>query len=189
MSQTIKMRKSAGVIAASVALAVLAPFSAQSAFAQASSAEVGSPQLSPADQKFVEAATMSSSTEIDTGKLAQKASDDKDVRKFARHMIMDHTKLTLQLKMAAPKGVKVPKDNTDPAIMSALQNLKGKEFDQAYVKQVGVEAHQKTVEAFRDEIQNGQDAKLKAAAQKALPTIEEHLKMAQDLAKKKGYAQ
>nr|WP_091909242.1 DUF4142 domain-containing protein [Chitinasiproducens palmae] len=151
--------------------------------------QVGSPSLSAVDQKFVEVATQSSSTEIDTAKLALKQSSDKDVKSFARHMIVDHTKLTVQLKAAAPKGVKVPKDNTDPAVIQALQGLKGKAFDEAYIKQVGIEGHQKAVAAFREEANTGNNADLKKAAQKALPTIEGHLKMAQDLAAKKGVAQ
>ncbi|MDR5811791.1 DUF4142 domain-containing protein [Caballeronia sp. LZ019] len=143
--------------------------------------ELGSP-----DKEFVQAASMSSSTEIDASKLASKQSQDKDVKNFAHHMMVDHTKLTLQLKMAAPHGVTVPKDNSDTAVLDSLKGLKGKEFDTAYIKTVGVEGHQKAVEAFQKEAQEGQNADLKKAAQKALPTIQQHLKMAQDLAAKKG---
>jgi predicted outer membrane protein len=138
------------------------------------------------DKAFVQAATESGSTEIDTAKLATKQSQDKDVKSFAHHMIVDHTKLTMQLKMAAPHGVEVPKDNSDTSVIDALKSLKGKEFDKEYIQKVGVEGHQKAVAAFQKEAQEGQNADLKKAAQKALPTIQEHLKMAQDLAAKKG---
>lgn len=138
------------------------------------------------DKAFVQAASMSGSTEIDAAKLATKQSQDKDVKNFAHHMMLDHTKLTLQLKMAAPHGVTVPKDNSDTAVLDSLKGLKGKEFDTAYIQKVGLEGHQKAVEAFQKEAQDGQNADLKKAAQKALPTIQQHLKMAQDLAAKKG---
>lgn len=145
--------------------------------------------LPQADKDFVQAASMSSSTEIDAAKLATKNSSDKDVKSFAHHMMLDHTKLTMQLKMAAPHGVAVPKDNSDTATLDSLKNLHGKAFDQAYIQKVGLQGHQDALTAFRKEISDGQNADLKQAAQKALPTIDEHYKMAQDLAAKKGVPQ
>lgn len=142
--------------------------------------------LSDADQAFVQAASSGSSTEIDASKLALTHSSDKDVKSFARHMIMDHTKLTLQLKMGAPKGVTVPRDNSDTALLDLLKPLKGKAFDNAYIGKVGVEGHKQAMDAFQKEVSDGQNADLKKAAQKALPTIQEHAQMAQNLAKKKG---
>ncbi len=152
---------------------------------EAASTTMANP-LSDTDKAFVQAASMSSSTEIDASKLAMTHSSDKDVKSFARHMMMDHTKLTVQLKMAAPKGVTVPKDNSDTSILDSLKPLKGKDFDTAYITKVGVEGHKQAVDAFQKEISDGQNADLKAAAQKALPTIQDHYKMAQALATKKG---
>jgi predicted outer membrane protein len=82
--------------------------------------------------------------------------------------------------------VTVPKDNSDTSILDSLKPLKGKEFDTAYITKVGVEGHKQTVDAFQKEISDGQNADLKKAAQKALPTIQDHYKMAQALAAKKG---
>lgn len=161
---------------------VLTPVCAQT---QAASTTQGN-DLSPVDKAFVQAASESSSTEIDTAKLATKQSQDKDVKEFAHRMMVDHTKLTVQLKMAAPRGVAVPKDNSDPAVLDALKPLKGKAFDAAYIKTVGVDGHQKAVAAFQKEAQEGQNSELKKAATKALPTIQHHLEMARALAAKKG---
>jgi putative membrane protein len=141
------------------------------------------------DKAFVQAATMSSSTEIDASKMAAKQSSDKDVKSFAHHMMIDHTKLTAQLKMAAPHGVMVPKDNSDTAVLDSLKGLHGKAFDTAYIQKVGLEGHKSAVDAFQQEASSGSNADLKAAAQKALPTIQEHYSMAQALAKKKGVSE
>ncbi|MBB5448182.1 MULTISPECIES: DUF4142 domain-containing protein [unclassified Paraburkholderia] len=145
--------------------------------------------LPQADKDFVQAASQSSSTEIDAAKLATKNSSDKDVKSFAHHVMLDHTKLTLQLKMAAPHGVAVPKDNSDTTMLDSLKNLHGKAFDQAYIQKVGLQGHEQALSAFKKEISDGQNADLKKAVQNALPTIEEHYKMAQDLAAKKGMTQ
>jgi putative membrane protein len=140
------------------------------------------------DEEFVQAASMSSSTEIDASKLAAKQSQDADVKSFAHHMEVDHTKLTVSLKMAAPHGVAVPKDNSDMTVLNSLSGLHGKQFDSVYIQQVALAGHKKAVAAFQAEADGGQNAALKKAAQKALPTIKEHLAMAQQLADKKGIA-
>jgi predicted outer membrane protein len=180
------MKKLTAIAAISSCLYLL-PLAA-TAQTQAASTTAANP-LAQVDKDFVQAASMSSSTEIDAAKLATANSSDKDVKSFAHHMMLDHTKLTVQLKMAAPHGVEVPKDNSDTTILDALKPLKGKEFDQAYIQKVGLEGHKEAIAAFEKEAADGQNAKLKEAAQKALPTIKEHYQMARDLATKGVAAQ
>lgn len=167
------------------AVACSLPLAAWAQQTEAASTTAANP-LPPTDRDFVQAASMSSSTEIDAAKLAMQNTKNADVHTFARHMIVDHTKLTAQLKMAAPHGVTVPKDNSDTSILDSLRPLKDQEFDKAYAQKVGVEGHKEALAAFRKEISDGQNAKLKTAAQKALPTIEEHYRMSQTLAQKVG---
>jgi len=171
---------------APIAVALLALTTAGVTLAQTQAASTTAANDLPSpDKKFVQAASMSSSTEIDASKLAAKQSQDPDVKSFARRMEVDHTKLAISLKMAAPHGVVVPKDNSDMTVLNSLSGLHGKEFDTAYIKQVGLTGHEKALAAFQTEADGGQNADLKKAAQKALPTIKEHLKMAQQLAAKK----
>jgi putative membrane protein len=167
-------------------LTAIAPIA--SAQTQAASTTAANP-LSNTDEDFVQAASQSSSTEIEASKLATKNSSDKDVKSFAHHMIIDHTKLAMQLKMALPHGITVPQGNADTAMLDSLKNLKGKDFDTAYIQKVGLQGHREAIAAFKKEISDGQNSDLKKAAQKGLPTIEKHYKMAQELATKKGVAQ
>ncbi|KND58689.1 hypothetical protein BVER_03173c [Candidatus Burkholderia verschuerenii] len=179
------MKRSAIVVAALATTLFSAAPVAALAQTQAASQTLGN-DLPPTDKAFVQAASSAGSTEIDAAKLATKQSQDADVKSFAHHMMIDHTKLAIQLKMAAPSGVTVPKDNSDPSVLDSLKALHGKQFDEAYIQKLGVQGHQEAVQAFQKEAQEGQNAKLKEAAQKALPTIEKHLQMAQQLAAKKG---
>ena len=165
--------------------ALLLPVGVAEAQTQAASTTAANPLPEP-DRDFVQAASMSSSTEIDAGKLAQKNSSDKDVKSFAHHMMLDHTKLTVELNAKAPHGVEVPKDNSDTSVLDELKPLKGKEFDDAYIAKIGLKGHQDAVAAFKKEISDGQNADLKKLAQKGLPVIEHHYALAQQLAKKKG---
>ncbi len=69
---------------------------------------------------------------------------------------------------------------TDFRTANRLESLSGKEFDQAYIKQM-VEDHQKAISKFETAQQNVEDAELKQFASDTLPKLRDHLKMAQDI--------
>ena len=140
------------------------------------------------DQGFVMKAAQGGLAEVELGNLAkQKASSD-DVKQFGQRMADDHSKANDELKqVAASKGITLP---TDPgpkhkAEMDRLSQLSGAEFDRAYMRHM-VKDHKKDVSEFRKESEKGKDPDVKAFASKTLPTLEEHLKMAQDTASKVG---
>ena len=62
--------------------------------------------------------------------------------------------------------------------MEELSKLKGAAFDQAYTKDM-VAGHEAAIKQFEIEIKTGRDADVKAWAEKCLPTLREHLKLAQ----------
>ena len=66
--------------------------------------------------------------------------------------------------------------------MDELSKLKGAEFDQAYTKDM-VAGHESAIKQFEIEIKNGRDADVKAWAEKCLPTLREHLKLAREAVK------
>ncbi|KAE8755157.1 DUF4142 domain-containing protein [Paraburkholderia madseniana] len=155
---------------------------AQASDAPANDAPMSGTKLSPADQQFVQDASQSDATEIAASKIALRNSSDPHVKTFAQQMIVDHTKLSHGVAALATKKGLATAQSADSALVGKLQTLKGREFDQAYVEQIGVEAHQRAVDLFQQESQSGTDAQLKAAATHALPTIKHHLAMAQKLA-------
>ncbi|SFI63602.1 DUF4142 domain-containing protein [Amycolatopsis regifaucium] len=142
--------------------------------------------LAAVDRDFIQAATMQHSTQVDAGKMAHKNTSNADVRSFARHMIADHMRLTVQLKAVAPKGVVIPNDNSDMALLDSLRPLVGADFDRAYVRKVGLEGHRIAIAAFEKEAKDGENPSLKQAALDALPTLREHYLMSQKLAQKLG---
>ncbi|WP_233854368.1 DUF4142 domain-containing protein [Paraburkholderia sp. HD33-4] len=185
----MKFRYSVQVLISALALLGMSAASigtacAQASDAPASAAPAGGTTLSPADQQFVLDASKSDATEIAASKIALKNSSNPAVKKFAQQMITDHTKLSHAMAgLVAKKGFK-PTPSADSALVGKLQTLKGTEFDEAYVEQIGVEAHQRAVDLFQQQSGSGTDAQLKAAAAQALPTIKHHLEMAQQLAGK-----
>ncbi|HYS68488.1 MAG TPA: DUF4142 domain-containing protein [Paraburkholderia sp.] len=155
---------------------------AQASDAPASDAPAGGTMLSPADQQFMQNAGQADATEIAASKMALKNSSDPKVKQFAQQMIAEHTKLSRSMAALASKKRLAATSSADSALVGKLQTLKGKEFDQAYVEQIGLEAHQRAVDLFEQESRSGTDAQLKAAAAHALPIIKHHLAMAQQLA-------
>jgi putative membrane protein len=159
--------------------------SSQDSSKSASSAS-GSSQLSAADQTFVKKAAQGGMAEVELGKLATQKASSEDVKKFGQRMVDDHTKANDQLKqIAGNKGVTLPTDlnSKDQAMKERLSKLDGEKFDQAYMKNM-VRDHTKDVSEFRKESTSGKDSDLKNFASQTLPTLEDHLKEAKNIAPK-----
>ncbi|SAL43714.1 DUF4142 domain-containing protein [Caballeronia humi] len=154
---------------------------------KAASAMSATEKLSPGDQQFIQDAGQSGATEIAASKLALSKSSDAQVKRFAQRMIADHAKLARNLDILAKRHGITAAPSADSAVIGSLQNLQGAEFDKAYIEKV-VGGHQKAVELFKKESESGNDAQLKTAATRALPIIQHHFEMAQQLAKAKASA-
>jgi putative membrane protein len=69
-----------------------------------------------------------------------------------------------------------------------MAKLSGKEFDRTYAKMM-VDDHKKAVALFKEQAEKGEDAEVRQAAATTLPTLEEHLQMAEKLAGEVGASQ
>ncbi|HEX7908329.1 MAG TPA: DUF4142 domain-containing protein [Paraburkholderia sp.] len=164
-------------------LVVATAASAQTAPAAPAAAEAA--RLHAADQAFIADGTKAVATQRDAARIATSRSTDRDVKAFAERVSNDNAKITDALRAASPRGVDVPKNDPDAAVLASINNLRGADFDKAYIEQVALAGEQKALSAFQAEIASGRDEQLKDVAKKALPTIQEHYAMAQELAKRK----
>lgn len=145
-------------------------------------------RLHEADQSFVNDGTQGVATQRDAARIATSRSTDRDVKAFAEKAAADNLSIANALRAASPRGVDVPHNNPDTATLDSIKNLRGADFDKAYIEQVALSGQQKTLSAFQAEIASGRNAQLKDAAQKALPTIQAQYAAAQELAKRKHLA-
>ncbi|HEY4229003.1 MAG TPA: DUF4142 domain-containing protein, partial [Thermoanaerobaculia bacterium] len=102
------------------------------------------------------------------------------------HMIADHTKAGDALKTAAmQEGLSVPNalDTEHKQIVDKLSGLSGATFDQAYKTQMLTD-HKEAVALFTSESRNSAQTAVDKFAADTLPTLQSHLKMAQDLQSK-----
>lgn len=141
-------------------------------------------QLARQDKKFAMEAAKIGMAEVSAGKLAQQRGTD-PVKKFGEHMVQDHTQANDKLmQIAGQKGIQLPQqaDKNAQKKMDKLSDLSGAKFDKEYL-QAQVKDHKKAVDLFEKQAKNGKDAELKQFAAQTLPTLQEHLKMAQDMEK------
>jgi predicted outer membrane protein len=138
-----------------------------------------------ADNTFMTKAAEGGMAEVEFGKLAEQHAANNGVKQFGKRMVDDHTKLNDDLKtVATKKGVTLPTalNAKDQATMDRLSKLNGAEFDRAYMADM-VKDHRADITEFRREADHGSDPDVKNFASKGLPTIEGHLKMAEDTQK------
>lgn len=171
------------VIAVLAGAVGITPASAQDANSSKSAKTM---MVKGADQKFVMEASQGGMTEVKLGKLAQDKASSADVKQFGQRMVDDHTKAGDQLKsIASTKGITVPSDigAKNQSMYDQLSKLSGAQFDAAYMKHMTAD-HKKDVAEFQKEANSGKDADIKGFASQTLPTLQEHLKMAQDVSAK-----
>ena len=149
-----------------------------------SSAATKSAKLSASDHQFLDKAAQGGKAEVELGQLAQQKASSDEVKKFGERMVTDHSKANDQLQqLAGQKGVTLPdKLNTkDQATKSRLEKLSGKQFDRAYMRDM-VKDHTKDVNEFQREANSAKDPDVKSFAQATLPTLQDHLKEAKQIA-------
>ena len=140
-------------------------------------------QLSERDYRFVKEAARGGTSEVELGELAKQKGASEAVKNFGDRMVKDHKKVNDELKeIAAKKGATIPADltRTEKSHMEKLQKANGAEFDRDYAAHM-VKDHRKDVKEFKDAAEDVKDPDLKAFAQKTVPALEEHLRMAEDL--------
>ncbi len=141
--------------------------------------------MSESDMDFAKMAAMGGNAEVEWAKVAMQKSTNKMVQKYAKKMMKDHTKAGKNLmKVAMKNNMTLPTTMSEEQmqVLNQLQQAPAADFDKMYVEMSGVDAHQKMEALFQSEISGGSNADLKAFAAKTLPTVQMHLKMAQDMA-------
>ena len=136
-----------------------------------------------ADNEFVTKATLGGLHEVELGKIASANANNADVKKFGELMAADHGKANEELKTVAAKASILVPDKLSSDKMKELdrfRNLKGVEFDKAYMSHM-VKDHEEAVTLFSKATKDVKNPGLKDFADKTLPALQEHLKVAKKL--------
>jgi len=144
-------------------------------------------QLARGDRNFITKAAQGGLAEVELGRIAAQKASDPQVKQFAQRMVDDHGKANDKLKqVASARNVTLPTDPPADAKREAdkLNKLSGPQFDKEYMKNM-LSDHKKDVSLFRSTAKSAKDPNVKQFASETLPTLEEHLQMAQNVAKSK----
>lgn len=143
--------------------------------------------MSQTDRKFMATAAADNLLETEVGRLAAQNGMSDGVKQFGQRLVDDHSKANEELRqLAAMKGnftLPTQLDAKQTAAVNKLTKLSGAEFDREFVKMM-VKDHQKAVSLFQKQsMTNVGDPDVKAFASKTLPTLQEHLRMAQEMSR------
>lgn len=137
------------------------------------------------DSRFAMKAASGGMAEVKLGQLAAEKGSNPAVKQFGQRMATDHAKANEELESAASQSnVKLPnamgKEEADT--YARLSKLSGKEFDQAYAKEM-VKDHEQDIAEFQKESSSGKNEAIKNFAAKTLPTLQSHLQEAKEMEK------
>jgi len=145
--------------------------------------QTGMANMAAADHNFLMEAAMGGLMEVELGRVAAQQGTSEAVKTFGQRMVDDHSKANQELmNLAQGKGITLPTtlDEKHQKELTKMSALNGAEFDREYTKMM-VSDHRKDVSEFEKESSRGMDADLKEFATKTLPTLQEHLKLAEAL--------
>ena len=148
----------------------------------------GMGNMTSQDHDFIMDAAMGGMMEVELGRVAAEKGMSDAVKQFGQRMVDDHSKANSELmSLASSKGMTLPTelDAKHRDQVTKFSAMSGAELDREYTKMM-VSDHRKDVSEFEKESTRGTDADLKAFASKTLPTLQEHLRMAEALPGAKG---
>lgn len=135
------------------------------------------------DGAFVKEAANGGLMEVQLGKYAEQNAQNPRVKNFGAMMVRDHTKANEELKaIAASKNLSLENTMEESEIkkQSDLQNKTGADFDREYMKEM-VDDHDKDIEKFKKQAEEGRDPDLKTFAVETLPVLEAHADSAKSI--------
>ena len=143
--------------------------------------------LARSDRTFMTKGAQGGLAEVELGRIAVQKATDPQVMQFAQRMVDDHGKANDKLKqVASSKNVTLPTDPPSDAKREEdkLNTLSGEQFDKEYMKHM-LSDHKKDVSLFRSTANAAKNSDVKQFASETLPTLKQHLQMAQTIAKSK----
>src|ERR1044072_8358205 len=149
----------------------------------ASGEKAGMGNMTPQDHNFIMDAAMGGMMEVELGRVAAQQGMSAEVKQFGQRMVDDHSQANSELMtLASSKGITLPTelDAKHREHVTKMSGMTGADFDREYSKMM-LSDHRKDVSEFEKESTRGTDADLTAFATKTLPTLKEHLRMAEAL--------
>jgi len=138
------------------------------------------PSVSAQDQKFIDQAVSANLFEAKSAQLALQKSRSPQTRTYAQKLLDDHTTSDQRLgQLASTNGIQVPTGMGPEGerAYAAIDNTR-RIFDSEFFRQQAL-AHESAISVYQTEISSGYNNDVKQYAQETLPSLQDHLQMAQ----------
>lgn len=145
--------------------------------------EADSGVLTDEDKRFVKSVAFSSFIEIEAGKLSLEKTNDSAIQSFSRLLINEHKQLAKDLKeVVAQRNVEFPitLDDTHKSKIAHLSTKSGRAFEIAFIKLM-VDDHTNSLRLFNEAGAHAKDVHIQSFANKNIPIIREHLRIANEI--------
>jgi putative membrane protein len=142
--------------------------------------------VSTTDRMFMNKVAQGGMAEVKLGQLATEKGASRPVKDFGQRMVTDHSQANDKLKsIASSKSVTLPDslNAKDKALYDRLSGMSGDAFDKAYIDAM-IKDHNEDIALFRKESKAGKDTDVQSFASMTLPTLQDHLRMAKEVASK-----
>lgn len=129
------------------------------------------------DKAFIRQAIESGKNEIKIGSIAKNNSTNPDIIDFGKMIEEDHMALNEKLRnIATQKDIQFGEQLSDESnqVYTKLKNLNGVDFDREFVTTM-IRNHERAIDLFKQQANDGMDMEIKNLAKEALPTLENHL--------------
>lgn len=133
-------------------------------------------------ETFVDQASAKGIAEIEAGHLALRESSEPHVKRFARTMVSEHSAINRNLiRLAQSKDIPVADEAEliNKAKLTMLKVRDGESFDIAYARNQ-ITTHEEAINLFQKAVFLA-DADISKFAEKNLPVLQEHRRMAETL--------
>lgn len=145
--------------------------------------EADSGVLTNEDKRFVRSVAFSSLVEMEAGKLSLGKTKDSTIQRFGRLLINEHQQLAKDLKdVVAQREVEFPVrlDDAHENKIAHLSTKSGREFEIAFIKLM-VDDYKTSLRLFDEAGAHAKDVHIQSFANKNIPIIREHLRIANQL--------
>jgi putative membrane protein len=141
--------------------------------------------------QFIQKALQGGQMEVQMGQLAEQKAQSQDVKNLGATLVKDHTQANQELQqLATGKSLSISdqprhKEAKHEQMLSKLQSQSGAEFDKAFVR-MAIRDHKKDIAEFQRARTEVNDPQLTAFIDKTLPTLRNHLQLAETAARAVG---
>lgn len=138
-------------------------------------------QASKFDRRFVQEAAQQGQGELALAQVAEQKAQSPEAKRLAQELVTSHSQANQQLsQLAFSKNIDIA---TEPSAaqrsrIQSIEKLQGERFDKEFLTQAAKD-HRKSLSLFEKAARNSEDPDIKGWAQKMIPTLEQHLAMAQ----------